>query len=339
MTTIPSDTTVQNQSTPTTAEDQALEESLVTIVNTLTGSKKTVADLGGASMSEDVLFAALVYKQLKKDSPATAKSMLKELKSKFDERTKANNREPLYRTIDDVLNEAVKSKKLTKSKADTITADAFGKAQLDKTKGALGRTARKGGINTILDKVHTNKSATLKKIENYEKDFEKRSLITPSVARRQRKELDKIVKSMKHASTDPGSTTPTTGGSGSSTTPKGIETDKPGDAPDPSKLPSEPNDLVYNPSSLKDGNALVMLPLLYSNRVNRLEVISENEDVLREFKYSGKGDDGRAYFRDSSPGGAIHGNVQLRLHLVDGRSLDIWVGDSSKFALQRYLST
>lgn len=320
-----------SQSASASITHDTLDSAVVAVVNMLSGKKYTSADSINLKMSEDVLYAGLVYDTLLQQSPSVAKTFKEELKMRFDRRTTRNDSQPLAKAIQDILDNAVKSNKLSSKQSATIVKDAFGHAQLDKRKTALSRTARPGAFETIEKTLQKNVDASDKTYTKFEDSIAKASFITPSAARHQRKEFDKIVRSFDgKTSVEPTKTE----------TPK-TETGKPiesGSAiPSILDAPQNPNQFIYDPKSSKDGHALVMIPLRYAHEVSGVHFLDKDGKTVSTLEHTGSGKDGRRYFRADRSGEEMKETHIIRLLFTDGTDIDLTIGSGDTPFIKQYL--
>ncbi len=327
----------QGTATPQASQtvSPTFDDSLVKVLNLLSGKKYTTKNLEKMKITEDVLYAALVYDNLRLSSPKTAKTFASEIKERFDRRTERNDRQPLAKAIDDMLDNAVDSKTLTAQSANSIIAESFGKAQLDKSKGALSRTARENGIVAIKGKVATNVGATQKTAQKFETLVEKTEFIPTSAAKRQRAELTKVLKSLTLPKESTPVVEPPKTNPPATPTPNPLETDKAAPLPNAANTPTGPNDFVFKPSSLKDGASLTILPTRFAGEVHRVEYIGQS-GVIESLTHTGLGDDGRRYFRSQNKAKELPQSMTVRLYFTNGSELDLSVSDTKSPYVRSY---
>ena len=329
MSTVPKTTAA---STPVPIDRADVQESILAVVNALAG-KKNLTAVDHAKMTEDVLFASFVHDKLQKASPALAKSLLKLLKGKFDTHTKAKESQPLFRSIEEILKEGVSSKKLTGAKMDEILKSSFGQAQLDGTAGRLSRRARGDGLEGVLDRVAKNGVATQKQVDSFEKRIETFHHLKAASSTSQRRELTKVFNSMTEEKTD---STPGTGGStnpGTGPVTGTPETDKPKPLPKPEDRPTDPSDLVYKPVSERDGKPLFMIPDQYRDWAHAVDVYNQADELVETLRYTGRGDDGRPYFRSDRSGEQYGNDFTARIRLIDGTFVDYVLDSGTRYGV------
>lgn len=332
------DPTSASNSTPVDLSATTLDDSMLEVVSLISGKKVSADSMSKMKLSEDVLYAALVYDSLKKESPSTAKTFAKEIKERFDRRTKRNDTQPLAKSIQDILANAVKDKKLTKSKMDSVIADSLGRAQMDKKKQSLSRTAKNGSIEKFLTQVSNNQGASDKAVKSFETSVKKTTFQPPASSRAQRAQLDKIVRSL----TDNDKSTPVKPIENGTIPPKvetttgTPETDKQSPIVDPTEEFTNSNAFVFRPQSHRDNKALVMLPEKYSMDTQGIQVYDMEGHLLETLEHSGLGDDGRRYFRGSRSAMEWPEEVTLKLSFSNNTELDLPLYNSHKGEVRYY---
>lgn len=324
-------------------ERATFEQSLVAVVNSLTGSKKTTTDLTTMKISEDILYASLVFDKLKSEAPQAAKGFLDELSTRFHRRIERSDTQPLAKALHDTMQTAVSENRIGAKKADTIKAESFAIAQLDKRTSALSRTAKKGGIVVFEDKVSSNSQAvTDKNLKQYEKfatKLETPTFLTPEQSRREQKYLQSIVNSMVPGSSNAG-TGSSSGSTGTtsttSTKSETDETDKKVETPTVTDAATGPGDLVYKPDSQKDEFPLLMIPSRYAHRVRLVEVANAKNEVIERIDKFSQGDDGRIYVRLKTKANKLGDDPWMKIHLVDQSSFDVFLQSGTQGLVERF---
>lgn len=330
----------------TASERAAFEKSLIAVVNALAGTKKNGSNMAGIKMSEDVLYAALVYHRLKDEAPKAANGFLSELGTRFKRRIERADTQPLAKALKDTMQTAIDEKSITAKKAAAIQAEAFATAQLDKSGGALSRTAKKGGADAFEDRASTNsQNITEKNIARFEKftaKLDTPTFLTTSQAKRQTNQFNQIVNSFdaKEAeSTGTGSTggsSPSTGSTKKATNEDGTpETDKAIPQPTVLAVETAPNDMVYKPDSLKNDKPLLMLPARYADRVYFVQVANERNELLETINEFSRGEDGRLYVRLKIKSTELGQNPWMKVHLKDSSSFDVFLNNGSEGLVER----
>ena len=92
------------------------------------------------------------------------------------------------------------------------------------------------------------------------------------------------------------------------------------------------NNFLFKPVSESDGNLVVLTPNTFNDRINQVEIISPDGNVVSTGRFAGNEHNGqRGHFRFDSPGSSFAGN-QVRVTFDDGREpLTLDIGDGSRF--------
>ena len=307
MTNISSTQNVSTLQTATIIEEESLKDSIAKVINALTDSAKEGGSLKNERVSEDILYAAIVHSKLAQKNKALASSYLTSLPKRYARLEKQRSRQPIFEATEKFLKRAVKNHNISGRQKSAICREAFGKAQLDDKQSKLKRhvvelttpeQSPPSNIELTLSKVNGNDTATKTEYRKFRKFIENHNPLTKAQVNARKDILSEI---------DP-ETPPTSSPS---------ETDRAADLPSSINIRTEPWELTYKPISEK-GGALVMIPVAYAEDVDEVVLMNNSSEEKIPLTFTGKGDDGRTYFRWDQPGNSLHGQYDIRIHFTDG---------------------
>lgn len=333
---------VNTNSTQTdqTAADQTqvsatFDQSLATIMSELSGKKIPVRELTNMKISEEMLYAANVYDQLKTTSTAVADTFKKELKERFDRRIKRNDVQPLSKAINDILDNGVKAKKLTAAQYQKIMGTALGKSQLDKSTGLSSSVNQSvKGLDAIHKAVANDSAASTKDVAAFEAQVSKLAFQVRQATTNEQS----IRKTIFDSLTTSNSSSPSTGTTKGSTSTKGTSSStketgskkQSGGGVDETSVATLPNDVTRNTSpsdfdfrnkSDVDGKLLIKIPIKWADEIQGVDIQDQSvstHPTLDSSDSPKKGEDGRLLFRFSKSGEGYGKPLRVHLRFTDG---------------------
>lgn len=329
---VPSTQNNTNTEDPSVQNTEAIRDSLAKVINALTGTSKSGANLANERLSEDVLYAALVHKKLGKRCAALADRYLTQLPKRYENKLDNAKRQPLYGAVDAFLNRAIRKGELSRADKNRLSRSAFGKAQLDDNASRLrrrvtdvtkGSQVEKTNVEATLEQVKANSRATRKNYKELKTRIANAPDLTPKQLKRNRSFLDAINAFDK---TDENTTTVAK----ELPAPVSTETDRPAPLPDYNQIQTAANDFVFKPKSL-DGNALVQLPAELSKSIIEMELHLSSGERIIPLYHSGFSDDGRSYFRAKEDTSAVEGLATIWMKRFDGVTTHLDLDSASDF--------
>jgi len=328
MTTVSGDTTTTvGTGEPTSNFATSFQDSLADVFNAIRGSKLTAADLKFEQPNERQIYFAIVLSKLKQETPQLAAELLREAPTIRKALLQKGDRNALTHAIDKIISQAIKRGVYSKAQYADLKRFALSRAQVDANRGDLSGT-RAASVNRYDDRAtQTNIDAITQKVTSAEQR---------DATRKELRLFNNELKSAPGYKYQPGQTVTTSAPKSeppAPTNPQGpSETDKPHAAPNPMTQFSAPNEFVYKPRSERDGKILVQVPLEYASEVQEIEIVSRTTgEVLKKLNYSGRGDDGRSYFRGDEPGDTLESAVYIRMVFRDGSDLGYSLNDSKSY--------
>jgi hypothetical protein len=288
----------------------SLKYAMSKVIGALSGKKTDPDKIPSHLISEDVLFAANVYNQLSERSSKLADDFLSSLSGNYRNNLAKETRQPLFKAVDSFLAERAKKGQLSKADRRQITRQSFAQSQLDSRLNRLSTKAiqNSSGLEALLKKnVNGDQSAPRQVMKNF------RQRIDANI--RSKETLQRLKERFEIAA--------------------GVK-QKISAAPIPkNEFNTSAADFVFQPVSSADGNAVVFLPLKYSKEVTALGVFDSYGDLLAEFKFSGFHKDGRAIWRNNSPGSELKSMEALRLIFSDGGMMEYLLPQDNRAFYER----
>lgn len=101
------------------------------------------------------------------------------------------------------------------------------------------------------------------------------------------------------------------------------------------------NEFLYKPVSESNGNLVVLTPNIYNDRINQVEIVDSQGNVVEQGRFAGNQHNGaRGHFRFNRPGAEYGNNFSVRITYDDGTDpLSIPISDGGARYTQNYGSS
>jgi hypothetical protein len=316
------------------AEAAGIKDSIASVVSRLTGTPITGDELGNHALSEDLLYAAQVHKQLARENSALADKMIDQVKGIYDRKFSKKQSQPLFRAVDTFLQKAVSRGDLKKNKMQTISQEAFGKAQIDHRADRLNRNpgaiktdradeSLQRNVHAVIARMESNSGATRKQMKAFRDRIDNRGKLSDKRMDKTRSLFDKI---FPEASEKLNEDMSTSEGDGSI-----INTDP----VDYNKIETNRNELAYRPVG-PNGGVQLIAPEILSAELSTVKLISRETGESIELTQKGSMDDGRRVFESDIAGTTLTRDVYAVFGYIDGTEAEIPIGQADAFARHPY---
>lgn len=309
-----------------TVSADEIKQGVVDVFNKVTGSSKTIDNLTDAQLTEDLLFAGHALADLRKSNPKMAENMLNQLGKDYKQNVKNEVRQPLFSAVDGFLKGLVDKGKLTKARKAEIVQTAHGKAQLDDNPARLGRKNQnlasegQNNIDATMDRVAENTRSTKEQMSDFRARVNSEKAVNPERYKANNDALKNVFNAPAKPEETPAAAEPEV----KPETPAPVEDTTSVQDSTPAELPgfdiesTGPDDFVVVPASKEDRNMMVLLSLFHSRKVERVEIVGPDGEVVEKLNHTGKGKDARHHFRATQAGSYYPEGSFIRIVHNDG---------------------
>lgn len=189
-------TTVSPTSNTPLTLDQVNQDSLGSlekVLNTLSGKKVDLNNAGSMKISEEVLFAANLYKELEGKSSSLAKNFLSNLKEFITKSVKDSGR-PILTAAKSAFDKVVKGKKIFESNGD-VQRQAYSKAQLDTSDSVSNRSK---SVNFTVEGTRAGMNVSKEELRSdYREALNTAKELKPTTFTTMKNSINRMIKSAK----------------------------------------------------------------------------------------------------------------------------------------------